>query len=335
MRPNNYISADHIFIDSSIFEEQNFLNSSKIQSLFRYAREGAIKIHVTTVSKLELYNRIEKRISESRTEFRKLVKGFNYKHIRVVKNIGFYDSIKLPDIDIKKHSDELKRKFDSLFERSHVHTIRTENIPITLLVKDYYSKNPPFHNSGKQNEFIDAFILKSLEKWCERHKTKIYVLSKDPDFLGYKSDYLIMEDNLANFLEQISLYYNKRYKLNRVTKIRKILHSQKRGLELESTNLIEEKLSIRSEKFSISPFEVVDNKLDSYQIISMSKNVSEVECNFKCTAQFYVYEDSEHYDYYPRQEKFTIIVPVIIEIYPDKGGNIKWMLEKAEYIYKQ
>ena len=54
MKKNKFLKTDNIFLDSSIFEEQNFTSGTKIHSLFYYAKIGVIKIHVTTISKREL-----------------------------------------------------------------------------------------------------------------------------------------------------------------------------------------------------------------------------------------------------------------------------------------
>jgi hypothetical protein len=335
MRKNKYIETKNIFLDASIFEEQNFMNSTKIHSLFFYAQQGAIQIHTTTISKKELHNRIEKRITESKSEFKKLTKTFNHKNARIAKNIGFHKSIKIPEINVKNHTAELIKKMESLFSRSNVNTIRTSNIPIIEIVDNYYNKKPPFHNSGKQNEFIDALILKTIELWCERNETKMYVLSKDNDWLGYQSKNLLISNDLSVLLEKISKYYNTRYKLNKITFTKKLIAKHKNDLELVSKDLINENITLTSSSVDISNFEIIKNKLDSYKIISFRPDRTEVECIFKCSLKFFVYDYNEFAQRPPRQCTHDIDIPLYIEISKAGKLDIKWLVENSNYRYEE
>ncbi|SFU70186.1 hypothetical protein SAMN05216480_11458 [Pustulibacterium marinum] len=335
MRKNKYIETQNVFLDASIFEEQNFMNSTKIHSLFFYAQTGAIQIHSTTISKKELYNRIEKRITESKSEFKKLTKTFNHKNARIAKNIGFYKSVSIPEINVKNHTAELIKKMDDYFKRSNVNTIRTSNIPITEIVDNYYNKKPPFHNSGKQNEFIDAIILKSLELWCDKNDSKMYVLSKDNDWLGYKSNNLLISGDLSVLLENISKYYNTRYKLNKITSTKKIIAQHKEDLELVSIDLINENVLLTSESIDISNYEIITNKLDSYRIISFRPDRTEVECIFKCSLRFFVFDDNDFTEKPPRRHTFDINVPIYVEISKTGKLDIKWLVENSNYRYEE
>lgn len=335
MRKNKYIETQNVFLDASIFEEQNFMNSTKIHSLFFYAQKGAIQIHTTTISKKELHSRIEKRITESKSEFRKLTKTFNHKNARIAKNIGFHKSIKFPEINVKNHTAELIKKMDSFFSRSNVNTIRTSNIPITDIVDNYYNRKPPFHNSGKPNEFIDAIILKSIELWCGRNNTNMYVLSKDNDWLGYQSDNLLISDDLSLLLEKISKYYNNRYKLNKITSTKKLISKYKNDLELGSMDLINENVTLTSSSVDISNYEIVENKLSSYKIISFRPERTEVECIFKCSLRFFVFDDNDFTERPPKPCSYDIDIPIYIEISKSGKLDIKWLVENSNYRYEE
>ena len=335
MRKNKYIETQNVFLDASIFEEQNFMNSTKIHSLFFYAQQGAIQIHTTTISKKELHSRIGKRISESKIEFNKLTRTFNHKNARIAKNIGFHKTIQIPEINVKNHTAELIEKIESLFTRANVNNIRTSNLPISDIVDNYYSKKPPFHNSGKQNEFIDAIVLKSLELWCSRKSTKMYVLSKDNDWLGYKSNSLLISDNLSELLEKISKYFNNRFKLNKITSTNKLIAKNKNDLELLSRDLIYEKVTLTSENSDISNYEIKDNNLNSFKIISFRPERTEVECIFRCTLKFYIFPNNEFIEKPPRPATFDIFIPLYIEISPAGALDIKWIVENSDYKYEE
>ncbi|MHB1107330.1 MAG: PIN domain-containing protein [Lutibacter sp.] len=335
MKKNKFLETENVFLDTSIFEEQNFLQSTKIHSLLNYAKIGVVNIHITTISKMELFNRIDKRIAESKTELKKISRDYNYKNTRIIKNLGFYKNIDIPEIDNRKHTNELKSKIDLVFKNANVNTIQTSNIPISEIVKNYYDKKPPFHNSGKQNEFIDAIILKSLELWCKRKNTKMYVMSKDPDFLGYKNDSLIILDNLSVLLENISKYYNQRFKLNRITKTRKIIASEKNSLEQLSKDLIYQKMTLRGKNVDISSFQIEKNKLQSYKILALREDITEVECIFKSSLTFLVFDKNDYRELNPRKASLEIEIPIYVEIKDNRVLDIKWLIENNEHFYEE
>jgi PIN domain-containing protein len=333
MRKNQYLKTDNIFLDSSVFEENNFLDGTRIHTLLSYAKSGVIKLHVTTISKLELLNRVDKRIREGKTELKKLNRKFNDKNTRVIKNLGLYKNLQIPEINLSQHTRELKNKIEAAFKRANVNTIRTQNISLTELVKQYYHRDPPFHNSGKQNEFIDAFILKALEKWCIGNKTKMYVLSNDKDFLGYESDYLIITNDLSEILVKITRYYNKRYKTNQITKTRQIIKKNKDALEQLASQIIADKINVRGGNVDISQFSILHTKLKSYNIISINKGITEIECNFSASLSFYVFEESDFSEQNPKSVVNDILVPLYSEI---RNGriDIKQRVESPDYIYE-
>ncbi len=334
MRKNKFIKTEHIFLDSSIFEEQNFTAGTKIHNLFSYAKIGVIQIHITTISKRELFNRIDKRINQSKSELRKLSRNFNSQNLRVIRNLGFYRNIDLPKIDKKEHSKEIKIRIDRIFKNSNVNTINSTNLPITQIVENYYKRKPPFHNSGKPCEFIDAFILSTIDRWAKNNKTKMYVLSKDKDFLDYDSDNLILTDNLSELLENISKYYNKRYKLKKITSTRKKIKDNKKALESLSKDLINEKVSLSS-KLDISDYKIHSNKLVSHKIISFLHNRTEIECIFKTTLSFLKFEDSDFREIQPKQIKYDIEIPIYLEIKENGALDIKWIVEDMYLRYEE
>ncbi len=334
MRKNKFLETENIFLDASIFEEQNFTNSSKIHSLFYYAKLGVVQIHITSISKKELFNRIDKRVSESKTEIRKLSRGFNAKNLRVIKNLGFYKNIELPKIDKKEHSKELKERINFIFKNANVNTISSSNLPIVKIVDNYYYKKPPFQNSGKPCEFIDAFILETIKRWSKNNNTKMYVLSKDNDFLGYKSENLIIIDNLSELLEKITKYYNQRFKLKKITSTRKKIIENKKELEQLSKDLIYEKVSLSS-KLDISNYDIVSNKLISHKIITFRKNRTEIECIFKTTLSFLKFEESDYREIQPKRITYDFEIPIYVEIKENGSLDIKWIVEDMYLNYEE
>jgi len=329
------LKTRNVFLDASIFEEQNFAHSTKIHSFFYYGKIGVINIYVTTISKMELFNRIEKRIEESKSELNQLNRKYNKKETRIIKNLGLFESIDIPRLDVKKHSAEIKKKIETIFLNSKVQTIQTKNIPLSELVSNYYKRKPPFHNSGKQNEFIDAFILKTLEMWCESNETLMYVISKDPDILGYKSDFLIILEDLSILLENISKTYGRTLKTYNVEEIEKLIEKNRKGLEQLSQDIIKGKVTVRSKEYDVWDFEIIENKLASYRVISVREDRTEVECIFKTNLSFFTFEITDFIEQFPKKSTFEIEVTLYIEIKDGKVTGIKQMIEDSDYVFVQ
>ena len=61
-------STKNIFVDTNIIESNNFFHGTYFQSLLHYSRSGIINLYMTSVSKMELINRMKIRLIESKEE---------------------------------------------------------------------------------------------------------------------------------------------------------------------------------------------------------------------------------------------------------------------------
>ena len=98
-------TTKHIFIDTNIIEGNNFFHGSHFQSLLYYSRIGIIKLFMTSISRMELINRMKKRLIEAKAEHNKLVKSLNKPKTRILKNFIQYNEIELSPIKIEETID--------------------------------------------------------------------------------------------------------------------------------------------------------------------------------------------------------------------------------------
>lgn len=206
------LATKNIFLDTNIYDENNFFHSSNIQSLFYYSRIGVINLYMTTISKMELVERMKKRVSEAKEEHNKLVNSVN--RSRVLKNLKAYENLEKSQITVDSSIRELSTKLNVIIKSSNINVVSAENVRIEKIFKLYYSKQPPFSQKGKNFEFADAFILESIDSWCSVNKRKMIFVTKDMNFAGVKSPHLIFKNDLPDLLAKISAYYD--FKQNNV-----------------------------------------------------------------------------------------------------------------------
>ncbi len=75
-----------------------------------------------------------------------------------------------------------------------------EYVTVSVLLKQYFSNQPPFAETGKKkNEFPDAIILMAIEEWAERMDKSVLAVAKDDDWKRYceTSKHIDYEEELS------------------------------------------------------------------------------------------------------------------------------------------
>jgi len=200
-------NTKNIFLDANIYEENNFFHGTNIQSIFYYSRIKVVNLYMTSISYLELINRMEKKLIEIKEEHNKLVNSLNKKN-RILRNLSEYSDIQKSTLNVEKSIIELTKKLDTNIKSSNIKIIPTENI-IDDVFKLYYKNESPFsHLESKKHEFPDAFIVKAIDSWCKKNNEKIIFITKDEDFSSFKSKYIVFSNSLPNLLDEITKHYD-------------------------------------------------------------------------------------------------------------------------------
>ena len=328
------LSTTHIFLDTNIYEEHNFFHSTKIQSLFHYSKNGVITLHMTTISYLELLNRMKKRLNELKVEHNKLVNSLNSKNHWILKNLTKYENLKKTSLTVEESMVELKEKLDTIIKISKINIITAEDVNADDVFKLYYNNEAPFNEiENKKYEFPDAFIIKSIDAWCKKNKTKILFLTRDKDFIRYRSRSIIYADELTNLLVEITKLHDSRNK-QLIPFIASTLN-QNELLLLENINEeIDSFVSLDVDYEKTSNLKRSKPKLRDYKIISIRSNYAEVIYNVEINYKFTIFPSSidlERTVFEDNIKPVNIVKKLIIQcdlevgLYKENEVKLKWI----------
>ena len=115
---------DTIFLDTSIFEANNFLESKRIQEIYKLAERGDIKVVIPKLTYDEIKNRISKNVEEANQKFKKYRDD-----TRVLRNVPSL-SKKFEIFDSEKIKEEFNEKLDERFSKSNFEIIEYPTLNI-------------------------------------------------------------------------------------------------------------------------------------------------------------------------------------------------------------
>jgi predicted nucleic acid-binding protein len=181
------LQPDVVFIDTSVFVAENFFApDNRIHSLSKLAKDNKIRLVMSEITRQEIYKRIKSTVRQSWKQFDK--------DCRIFRNNVEIDQWR-KSTNEKKEIEKLIVLFDKFLTETHTKILDYSYCSDAGKVFiDYFEKHKPFGDGQKKDEFPDAFVLTSLEKYASEIHQKVIVLSKDGDMLGYESKNLICED---------------------------------------------------------------------------------------------------------------------------------------------
>ncbi|NMH28057.1 PIN domain-containing protein [Flavobacterium silvaticum] len=199
------LETDIIFLDTSIFEGDNFFRGHKIKKLGELSRDGEIKVKITSVTYDEVKNRMAKRLKEAKSTFSSISKEVESK-AKILKNLDNYkDLFPFKRVDVDRELKVMVEKWDAWIVESKVEIIDSKIADITTILGQYWNQKPPFDEGQKKDEFPDAISINTIHNWARVNKAKVYVLSKDSDFWKYGSDEnLVMLNDLSLYLGAVN-----------------------------------------------------------------------------------------------------------------------------------
>ncbi|ABG53214.1 hypothetical protein Tery_4212 [Trichodesmium erythraeum IMS101] len=290
-------TMDIIFIDTSIFESNNFLESDRIKEVYKLAERGEIKVVLPELTYDEILNRISKNIEESSQKFNKYRQD-----TRILRNIPSL-SEKFKPFEKRQVKEELYEIVKEKFSQSNFEIIAYPTLNIKEIFRSYFDKTFPFGSGGKKSEFPDAFTLKSIEIWAEENNVKVLAFSKDKDMLKYTSEHLeIIEDfnkYLSDKIKEIEVASNK--KRLRLDQVEDIIQNRPERTQKEIKEWVENQLdnyskyydySNQCEVHDVSIIEVETN-IEDYTITNISKDYISVELRVRINYQVQIIIDDE------------------------------------------
>ncbi len=296
---------NYIYIDTSIFETNNFLESERINQILKLSEEGHIQIVLPFITYSEIKNRAAKNIKAAVEKFKN-----SRNETRVLRNI---ESIKeqFSAIDETEVVKEFIDKFDKRLAQAKSLIVGYPTVNTKDVFDKYFGNEFPFGKGDKKHEFPDAFALLSIEHWCAENKKKCFVFSSDKDLLNYKSEFLIIVESYSDFLDKTLReieVQNEREK--RLEIVIQLYEDEKGRIEDEIEDWLFSELDDMHAYYRYTHLEVhnVDIEeheatLKDYQIVSIGDFGVQIEAKTEIRYKVEIEVDDEDTAYYDDEER--------------------------------
>lgn len=199
------IETDIVFIDTGVFEKENFFRGHKIKKISELSKERAIKVKLTDITYREIKNRMYKNLQFARTLYKKFGETINV-DAKILKNDSDFNNFyPLKKLDVEAIYQKLEIQLNNFIKDSYIEIIDSSTGSITEVFSQYFEKKAPFGEGQKKDEFPDAFTLSAIKSWCKSNKKKAYIISTDNDIIKYKNESSIIPLNdLTVFIDAVS-----------------------------------------------------------------------------------------------------------------------------------
>lgn len=309
---------DIIFIDTSIFESNNFLESKRIREVYKLAERGDIKIVLPELTYDEIVNRISKNILEASQKFKK------YRNdTRALRNVQSLSN-KFEPFDNDEVQKEFVEKLENQFSKSNIEIVDYPTLNIKDIFRSYFEKRFPFGSGGKKSEFPDAFALKSIELWAEENNVKVLAFSKDNDILNYNSSHLEIIEDFDLWLSDKIKEIEGKYHQKRLDEIEDFVNNKSDAIQKNVANWVNDQLDDYTKYYEYSNYlevhdlSIVDIKTDieDYNITNVSEDYISVELRMYVNYKVEIIIDDEDYmikDYDTKEWIFMDTRPLLID----------------------
>lgn len=194
-----------IFLDTSIFESENYFEGRNINILFNLVKHKLVQLKITDIVYREVLARLDNHAIKAVNLYKKQKIIFD-KEARILRNTNvlndYFNKINFNELKLISKS-EMNEKFHSVIRDFNIEIISSNYADVTEVLKDYFSVKAPFKDGLKKNEFPDALSLNAIKNWCDTSCNSVIHLSNDKDFEGYENDKIDCSFNLSSLLEDI------------------------------------------------------------------------------------------------------------------------------------
>ena len=180
----------NVFIDTCVFEKEWFYRGPRIKTLFSAASKGRIRILLPDLTEFEILKHLERKCEEYDGS-----SGLHKLDNSMLKDLPegkkLINGLRSLQMNLK---ESVTKTFLGELEISSVHRIKIPaDLNVLKVIEAYKKQEAPF-SEKKNEEFPDAFILETLEVWCEDNDEECFILSKDSDMEHYMSKRLHYKD---------------------------------------------------------------------------------------------------------------------------------------------
>lgn len=202
-----------VFLDTNIFESQNFLKGRNLNTLCRYAVNSSIELKITDIIYKELIQRISVNVNRAKKIHKDYQKQLNGDG-RILRNSNDFESLynfpKFNSVEIKK---EIGKKLDVFITKNNIEIINSDIANIEDVFTKYFNTEAPFKDGNKKHEFPDAFIFSTIENWAIANERDVFLISSDNDInnIEFESGKVDTSFDLTQILEKFSKEINKEH----------------------------------------------------------------------------------------------------------------------------
>lgn len=289
---------DLVFVDTSVFIAENFFApGNRIHALRQLAIDKKISLVLSEITVQEVRKHVKSSVRESWRAFDKSCKALRNR----------------PEIDAWRKStnekEEVQRAlgfFDEFLSSTGAKVLDYSYCSnVEQVFTEYFEQQKPFADGMKKDEFPDAFVLVSLEKFATEKRQSIIVLSEDSDITGYASKLLKQID----YRQYISSKVAEGVALEEFAKL---LEDEKQSLEQNIQKEVEDYLDdfrlyltcLNLTDVSFHTVKNVEVEIDpkDYDVILVTERYIEVE--IQPSVSFHVDVDYVNYEYavYDRED---------------------------------
>lgn len=289
------LKTRNIFIDTSVFINNSYGSNEKFKQLARLANKGLINICVSEIIINELKKNIESDLNSSKDIINQYRKNLNSK-ARILKYIDKYKPyFELPKMSIDIDYEHFNENIESFLKESKAKVVPHDLASINDIVNNYFSNQFPFNKGEKKHEFPDAIVLSSVENWCKKNNSNIYILSTDNDMLSYQSKHFFPTKDLNGILDIVNRELESKEKLDRIDKMYQEFKVELKD-EIESSFRTEYENSFYD--FEVNDLDILAIKLDQYDITYINEREIELEVDvylkFNAEVEYDDYSSASH-----------------------------------------
>lgn len=192
-----------IFLDTNVFQSENFTEGLKLNQLLKQAKEHNIQIKIVDIVYEECQKRMHVKVGEAKTAFKKSRAQLNNEG-RVLRTLSNYkDFFRIPKVEIDQDFEKIKTIFDNFLKANNIEIVNSNIADHNEVLRMYFDKKAPFGTGQKKSEFPDAFIINTIQKWSKLNYIGSYVISSDTGMIDCKSQNLEIIPSISEMSEII------------------------------------------------------------------------------------------------------------------------------------
>ncbi len=307
---------DNIFLDTSIFINQNYLNSPIIKEFFNLSSLGYLRLITTTITLEEILSNYTKSVSAAKLTYNKGVKDYE----KVLRSIHSTPA-SLPEFNEESFLKLFNAELLRLLLNSKCTILDTKKVDVQKIFNQYFTTTGPFGNGNKKSEFPDAFVLNIIENWAIEQKQDCFIFSNDGDMLKFKHPKLRVSNNFKGYLDE-RIREIEEYK-SRISYIPKVYENSKKVWLEIILNWVNDRLEDTDTYYdyinATTVHDVIDTTAeiisDKYSLVSVEGDyiIIEVTTIIRCKSKILVDDENTLYKdqdtkewHYAKQFWFTV-----------------------------